>query len=66
MNTQEWRINLPLAPNFIMRFDDFRCGGASYVQFEFTVRKTILSRLKYWLFCQFFPFKIVKWVGIEY
>jgi hypothetical protein len=48
--------------NFILRFDDMGYrGNPVFYQIEFTVEKTLLARLKYWLFCKFFPFKIVKW-----
>jgi len=48
-------------PNFSLRFDDMGVDNPFYLQFDFTVKKTPLARLKYWLFCKFFPFKIVKW-----
>ena len=48
-------------PNFFLRFDDMGYENPFYVEFQFTVKKTILARLKYWLFCKFFPFKIIRW-----
>ena len=44
-------------PNFSMEMGDRPC----YVRFNFMVNKTIANKLKYWLFCKFFPFRIVKW-----
>ncbi len=31
------------------------------VSFNFQVEKTFKNKIKYWLFCKFFPFKITKW-----
>lgn len=49
-------IKLP-KPNFTMRMGEV--GNA--LSFDFQVKRTWLNRLKYWLFCKFFPFKIVRW-----
>ena len=46
------------APNFVLAFDDMGHDNPFSLQFEFTVKKTILARIKYWLFCKFFPFRI--------
>ena len=48
-------------PNFVLSFDDMGYDNPRSVQFVFTVKKTKLARLKYWLFCKFFPFKIKRW-----
>ena len=57
--TIEWNAPSSQFPkfNFEMKMgkDD---GGFSYC---FNVKKTILSRVKYWLFCKFFPFRIILW-----
>lgn len=45
----------PLA-NFRMEMGD----NPSF-RLYFSVKKTILNQIKYWLFCQFFPFKIIEW-----
>lgn len=47
--------------NFTLQFDDMGLHIPYLVIFHFTVKKTVKARIKYWLFCQFFPFKIVKW-----
>lgn len=49
-------IDVP-EPNFVLKMGD----GEMDFQLSFCVKKTPLNRLKYWLFCKFFPFKIVKW-----
>jgi len=48
-------------PNFVLVFDDMGYDNPFGIQFEFTVKKTMLARVKYWLFCKFFPFKIKRW-----
>lgn len=48
-------------PNFILAFDDMGYKNPVILSFEFTVKKTIVAKMKYWLFCKFFPFKIKKW-----
>jgi hypothetical protein len=59
---QELRaLATPPKPNFYLRFDDMGYDEPSFMVFQFTVKKTLLARLKYWLFCKFFPFKIAKW-----
>jgi len=35
--------------------------STSDIVIEFCIKKTLLNRLKYWLFSQFFPFK-VEWL----
>lgn len=44
-------------PNFEMVMGE----GSSLVMFRLTVPKTIGNRVKYWLFCHFFPFKLTRW-----
>ena len=44
-------------PNFAMVMGE----GSDSFQFHFRVSRTVINRIKYWLFCKFFPFKIVKW-----
>lgn len=51
-----WIINTP-KPNFIMKMGD----NEGDVRIYFHVKKTIKNRFKYWLFCKFFPFKIIEW-----
>ena len=48
-------------PNFVLAFDDMGYDNPFGIQFEFTVKKTLLARIKYSLFCKFFPFKIKRW-----
>ena len=51
----------PQQPNFVLAFDDMGYDNPFNIQFEFTVKKTLIARIKYWLFCKFFPFKIRRW-----
>lgn len=51
----------PPEPNFFLAFADFGEAIKDGVEFHFRVKKTLLARIKYWLFCQFFPFKIIRW-----
>jgi len=54
------KFNIP-TPNFEMiTGEDYNC-----LRLCFTVKKTIRNRVKYWLFCRFFPFKITKWEVIK-
>lgn len=46
----------PNIPNF-----EIEMGDNISVRFCFNEKKNIIKRIKWWLFCQFFPFKIVKW-----
>ncbi len=53
----DYRIDEKPPPNFTMRMgDDGVC-----VDWDYRVNKTLLNRIRYWLFCKFFPFKIVRW-----
>jgi len=52
---------VPPNPNFVLAFDDMGYENPFGIQFEFTVKKTPKARIKYWLFCKFFPFKIKRW-----
>ena len=54
--TGNWMINVP-TPNFEIRMGEDSNG----LRLHFTVKKTYLNRFKYWLFCKFFPFKIIEW-----
>lgn len=40
---------------------DIKLGEEYGIIFSLTVKKTLVNRLKYWLLCEFFPFRIVKW-----
>ena len=44
-------------PNFELTMGD----DGEDVTFNFRVKKTLLNRLKYWLFCKFFPFRVTRW-----
>ena len=44
-------------PNFEIQQGD----GNNCLIWCFMVKRTLLNKLKYWLFCKFFPFKIVRW-----
>lgn len=44
-------------PNFSLCMGE----GDGKVCFDFRVSRTVLNRIKYWLFCKFFPFTIEKW-----
>jgi len=48
-------------PNFVLATGEPSFG----LRFEFCVKKTISNRIKYWLFCKFFPFRIERWDELE-
>jgi len=43
--------------NFVMETGD----GDAKLGFTFNVKRTFYNRLRYWLFCKFFPFRITRW-----
>jgi|GEM_PF-3343677 len=43
--------------NFEIRMGE----GDNSLTFELYVKRGLGNRLKYWLFCKFFPFKISRW-----
>jgi len=43
--------------NFSMQMGE----GNPNIQIHMNVRKTLLNRFRYWMFFQFFPFKLVEW-----
>ena len=43
--------------NFVLEMGE----GTGTFQFNFQVSKTAINRVKYWLFCKFFPFRVVRW-----
>ena len=45
----------PPEPNFVI------VAGDDDIVISFNVRRTLRNRIKYWLFCQFFPFRIKRW-----
>jgi hypothetical protein len=49
-------FNKPMEFNFEICF-----GDETLMCFEFQVNKTFVNRIRYWLLCQFFPFKIRRW-----
>ena len=61
MASSYFTFKQPQQPNFVIAFDDMSYDNPFYVQFEFTVKKTLKAKIKYWLFCKFFPFKIKRW-----
>lgn len=44
--------------NFSLRMGDTREHSITYT---FWVKKTLRNRIKWWLFCRFFPFVIDEW-----
>ncbi|KKM98880.1 hypothetical protein LCGC14_1153480 [marine sediment metagenome] len=44
-------------PNFEMGMGE----GYSQMVWSYRLKKTIINRIRYWLFCKFFPFKIIRW-----
>ena len=44
-------------PNIEMMLGD----GLNTYRLHFIVYKTWRNRFRYWMLCQFFPFKIVRW-----
>ena len=46
-------------PNFKLIWGDGKPGIS--IVYQFIVPKTWRNRLKWWLFCQFFPFTIGRW-----
>ena len=47
---------LPPEPNI-----EIEMGCNTSMRFCFNEKRTLIKRLKWWLFCKFFPFKIVRW-----
>ena len=49
--------------NFQMVMGDFKGSGdwQGVLTWQYHVEKTLRNRIKYWLFCRFFPFKITRW-----
>ena len=47
----------PPPVNFVMQQGEIVNG----VRWQLYVKKTFLNRFKYWMFCRFFPFKIIEW-----
>ncbi len=60
-NLARYTFKAPPQPNFVLAFDDMGYDNSFGIQFEFTVRKTLKAKIKYWLFCKFFPFKTKRW-----
>lgn len=54
---ESFRVNFPPSNNITLQIgeDD---GGAHV---SFTANKTLYNKFRYWMFCKFFPFKIVNW-----
>lgn len=52
-------VQIPLPPegNFHIAFGEL----SGYMIVKLHVSKTWENRLKWWLFCQFFPGQIIKW-----
>lgn len=50
-------ISLHPHHNFEIRMGE----GDIDIAFSFHVEKNLGNRVKYWLFCKFFPFKISRW-----
>ncbi|KKM68022.1 hypothetical protein LCGC14_1465130 [marine sediment metagenome] len=40
---------------------EMEMGDEGQVKWCYSVKKSISNRIKYWLFCKFFPFKIIRW-----
>lgn len=51
---QDFKIHTPPTPNFEL-------GMGDIVTFSFRVERTLVNRLKWWIFCKVFPFWVVKW-----
>lgn len=47
--------------NFVMEI-----GNPSILSLSFFVKKTILNRIRYWIFFMFSPFKLVSWEKEDY
>ena len=60
-DTTEYSMKAPPEPNFGLQFDDMGYKEAAHIQLNFNVKKTVRARVKYWLFCKCFPFKITRW-----
>ena len=49
-------------PKIPLKNFDLRMGeGPNSVIFHMYVESTVIHRFKWWLFCQFFPFEVVRW-----
>ncbi len=58
-NISTYAILTPPEPNFVMTQGE----SDSRIRWEFRVKRTLLNRFRYWLFCKFFPFRIVRWAS---
>lgn len=58
--SEEFTINHRV-PNFSLRQGD----APGCVEWHFCVKKNLINKIRYWLFCKFFPFKIIKWEDLK-
>ena len=62
----KWEIKGKIKdPPSIKNFDLSMGEGANAITFHFYVTRNIINRFRYWLFCKFFPFKVVRWDKIN-
>ena len=54
---QEFHSVKLLPKNFDLRMGE----GSNSVTFHMYVKPTVIHRFKWWLFCKFFPFEVVRW-----
>lgn len=57
----EVEISLPPPSNIELTIGE----GQSYIIIQLRSKKTLRNRFKYWMLCQFFPFKITRWEDLE-
>ena len=36
-------------------------GDDDYIKIYMPMKRTLFNRFRYWMLCQFFPFRIIKW-----
>jgi len=56
--SKEYGVQPPPKANFELEWGDNSDCAITYC---YRVKKNLQNRLKYWLFCKFFPFKIKRW-----
>lgn len=60
---EEYRISaIPKPANLELFLGDIE---SPVLTFQIRAKKSLSNRFKYWMLCEFFPFKIRKWTKIE-
>lgn len=60
LTEEQWKSlqsSFPEPNNIVLRMGE----GLGGFKFHFICERTITNRIKYWLFCKFFPFTVEEW-----